>query len=146
MCTDKTTVGGPTPRPCSSCPYRRDVPAGIWAAAEYTKLGAYDRDTPDQPAAVFLCHQNDESSDQSRMCSGWVGCHGEELLALRLAFMTGAINGDTFSACIDYVSPTPLFASGAEAARHGMSGIDAPAAPAREAIAKIRRRRNDLAD
>jgi hypothetical protein len=29
---------GPRRRPCSSCPYRRDVPSGLWSAEEYDKL------------------------------------------------------------------------------------------------------------
>jgi hypothetical protein len=37
-------------RPCASCPYRKDVPSGIWAAHEYTKLLAYDGDILDQLA------------------------------------------------------------------------------------------------
>ena len=144
--SEKHSVAGPTPRPCASCPYRRDVPSGVWAVSEYEKLAAYDRDTADQPSALFMCHQNDGSSDQSRLCSGWVGCHGEELLALRLALMAGDIDGDTFTECVDYVSPTPLFESGRAAAQHGVAGIDAPSDDACAAIAKIRRRRSDLAD
>lgn len=29
-----------TPRktPCASCPYRKDVPSGVWEASEYEKL------------------------------------------------------------------------------------------------------------
>lgn len=38
---------------------------------------------------------------------------------------------------MDYVSPVPLFASGAEAAAHGMRDIDAPGARARRAIMKL---------
>ena len=25
-------------QPCSSCPYRKDVPSGVWAHHEYEKL------------------------------------------------------------------------------------------------------------
>ena len=137
-------VRSPAPRPCASCPYRRDVPAGVWAAEEYAKLPAYDRDTTSQPAALFLCHQNERASEQARICSGWVGCHGEELLALRLAVICGAIDDATFVACLDYVSPVALFATGGDAAAHGVSGIAEPDAAARAAIAKIERRRPDL--
>lgn len=28
----------PSPRLCESCPYRRDVPSGIWDRSEYAKL------------------------------------------------------------------------------------------------------------
>jgi hypothetical protein len=36
----------PTKYPCPSCPYRKDVPSGVWAPEEYDKLPAYDNDTP----------------------------------------------------------------------------------------------------
>lgn len=138
------TVGAPAPRPCTSCPYRTDVPSGVWAASEYAKLEAYDTDTASQPLSLFLCHQNDRDSDRSRLCSGWVGCHGEELLALRIAVIDGRIDGETFTECADYVSPVTLFGSGTEAAAHGVAGIDAPDRDAIEAIEKITRRRTDI--
>ncbi|MFE7545794.1 DUF6283 family protein [Streptomyces platensis] len=76
----------PAPRPCESCPYRRDVPAGIGASEEYEKLRRYDADTPNQPTKLFQCHQADGDSDNRRICGGWAGCHeGEDLLALRVA-------------------------------------------------------------
>lgn len=27
----------PRPRPCRSCPYRRDCPSGVWAAETYDR-------------------------------------------------------------------------------------------------------------
>lgn len=123
----------PSKAPCGTCPYRRDVPAGIWDASEYEKLPRYDGETVEQllagGTALFFCHQND-----GHLCAGWVGCHDMgEAIALRLH----PVHPDTF----DYVSPVPLFASGAEAAAHGLSGIDRPDASARAAIAKLERRR-----
>lgn len=38
--------------PCHSCPYRRDVPSGVWATEEYDKLLPYDADTASQPSAT----------------------------------------------------------------------------------------------
>lgn len=123
----------PSGAPCGSCPYRRDVPSGIWEASEYAKLPAYDGGTGDQlvqgGTALFYCHQND-----GPLCAGWAGCHDtDHLLALRL----NPVHPDTFG----YVSPVPLFASGAEAAAHGMADIDAPGPAARAAIAKLAGRR-----
>ena len=47
-------------RPCPSCPYRRDVPSGIWHESEYAKLPQFDGPTQDQLAAgafaLFHCH------------------------------------------------------------------------------------------
>lgn len=130
-------IQGPSPRPCASCPYRRDVPAGIWDASEYRKLAAYDRDTSSQPGGLFLCHQNNAGDPQSRLCAGWVGCHGGDLLALRLALIQGRIDGAAF----DYTTEVPLFHSGAEAAEHGLSGVDSPTPQAVKAIAKVAARR-----
>lgn len=73
---------GPAPKPCASCPYRRDVPSGVWHPDEYTKLRRYDEDTSQQPAGLFICHQTDAENDARRVCAGWVGCHGDQLLGL----------------------------------------------------------------
>lgn len=140
------TVQPPAPRPCASCPYREDVPAGIWADSEYEKLPAYDEPTYAQPPGLFLCHQQDRDSDRARVCSGWAGCHDmDQSLALRMAVdVSGKVSVETAEAIVDYVSPVPLFASGAEAAAHGRSAIEAPGEDAVEAIQKIERVRNDV--
>ncbi|MBK3629997.1 hypothetical protein JHN59_35405 [Streptomyces sp. MBT49] len=135
----------PAQRPCESCPYRRDVPAGIWASEEYAKLRRYDADTPDQPTAVFQCHQSDADSVGRRICAGWAGCHdAAQLLALRVAVLDNLIDATTYQATVEYVSPTPLFPTGNEAADHGQTGIDTPTQEARRLINKITRTRNDL--
>ncbi|MFF0509061.1 DUF6283 family protein [Streptomyces fimicarius] len=135
----------PAQRPCESCPYRRDVPAGIWTSEEYAKLRRYDADTPDQPTGLFQCHQADAGSAARRVCGGWAGCHeGEELLALRLALLDGRIDAATYRAVVEYVPSVPLFSSGSEAAAHGKAGVGAPDEKARHLINKITRTRNDL--
>ncbi|RIT36737.1 hypothetical protein D2E76_15870 [Mycobacteroides abscessus] len=137
-------TGPPAPRPCESCPYRTDVPSGIWAAEEYDKLRRYDRATGEQPMNMFQCHQADAGSAQSRICAGWAGCHGEELFALRIAVFTGRISTETYEAAARYSSPVELFDTGEAAARHGQSEIDRPGRAARTLIAKITRNRTDL--
>lgn len=122
----------PSKAPCGSCPYRRDVPSGLWEAHEYSKLPGYDGEIVQQLMAgamgLFFCHQND-----GHLCSGWVGCHGaENLLATRLH----AVSDETF----DYQSPVPLFASGAQAAAHGMARIENPDKRAVAAIQKLERK------
>lgn len=130
----------PAPRPCISCPYRRDIPSGVWAAEEYEKRRRYDLDTADQPLGVFICHQHPDSVDPP-VCAGWAGCHdGDHLLALRFAALHG-MPRETVEAIRDYRSPVPLFASGAEAAEHGMAEIDHPGPDAVAAMEKIGRRR-----
>ncbi|WP_067904162.1 DUF6283 family protein [Nocardia vaccinii] len=78
-------IGPPAPRPCSSCPYRRDAPSGVWDAEEYEKLRLYDLDMAFQPPRLFQCHQADFDSGVRRLCAGWAGCHGSELLGLCVA-------------------------------------------------------------
>ncbi|MFJ2607950.1 DUF6283 family protein [Streptomyces sp. NPDC087425] len=134
----------PAPRPCDSCPYRRDVPSGVWAHEEYEKLRRYDARTPEQPSAVFQCHQSDADSPRSRLCAGWVGCHGENVLGLRVALVHGRIDDATFRAAVGYQSPVPLFGSGNEAADHGQAEMCQPGAEASRLIGKISRTRSDL--
>lgn len=101
------------------------MPAGIWDASEYHKLPPYDNETWAQPMGLFYCHQND-----GHLCAGWVGCHDtDHLLSMRV----NRVAPETF----EYVSPVPLFASGAEAARHGLSGVDDPDEHAIIAIEKL---------
>lgn len=127
-------VEGPAARPCGSCPYRRDVPSGVWHPDEYDKLPPYDGPTWEQPPGVFLCHQQD-----GRMCAGWCGTHDmDEALAIRLLGATG--NGEAVNAALDYVSPIPLFDSGAEAAEHGLRDVEHPTAGVAVVHERLRRK------
>ncbi|MDX3538472.1 DUF6283 family protein [Streptomyces sp. MB09-01] len=140
-----SSIRPPAPRPCESCPYRRDVPAGIWASEEYDKLRTYDADTPDQPPRIFQCHQSDTGNDSRRICAGWAGCHdSDNLLALRMAVLDGRIDPATHQAVADYTSPVPLFLSGSDAADHGQKGLTTPTENARRMIEKISHTRQDL--
>lgn len=129
-CNDENAhLPRPSKAPCGTCPYRRDVPSGVWDASEYEKLPLYDGDTTQQimggSIALFFCHQND-----GHLCAGWAGCHDTNHLA---ALRFNAVHPETFG----YVSPAPLFSSGAEAAEHGMRDIDNPSPEARLAVAKL---------
>lgn len=120
--------------PCKTCPYRRDVPSGVWAAEEYAKLPDYDGDAIDQLNAdavgLFDCHQRD-----GNLCAGWLAAHGpENLLALRIA--GPRVPHEVWF----YKSPVPVFASGAEAAAHGMAKIDNPDPKACRAIDRLTRK------
>ncbi len=121
--------------PCKSCPYRRDVPSGLWAATEYVKLPAYDGSIGEQlmqgAGGLFMCHQQDGC-----LCAGWVGTHGANNLA---AFRLSRTPVDP--SVWDYESPVPLFASGAEAAAHGRKSIKQPDARAQRAIVRLVRAR-----
>ncbi|MFH8483028.1 DUF6283 family protein [Streptomyces sp. NPDC018055] len=135
----------PAPRPCATCPYREDVPSGVWDESEYAKLPPFDGPTYAQPGQVFLCHQHDRDSDRARVCSGWAGCHDMgESLALRIAVASGTMTPEDAETTADYVSPVPLFTSGAKAAAHGMAEVLYPGEDAAAAISKIARTRTDL--
>ncbi|WP_051164658.1 DUF6283 family protein [Nocardia testacea] len=136
-------IGRPALRPCSACPYRQDVPGAVWHADEYDKLREYDKHTALQPTQLFQCHVADADSENRRLCARWCGCHGEELLALRLGLLDGRISAATYQQAVEYQSPTPLFDSGAEAADHGQADIDRPSTEALRAMDKISRARSD---
>lgn len=121
------------PRPCASCPYRRDVPAGIWDTSEYAKLPDYDGEIHEQAIAganaAFACHRDD-----GRLCAGWLGHRDPfELLAVRLGLAAGSMPAQV----LDYRTDVPLFASGAEAAAHGLSTVRNPDPAAVAAAVKI---------
>lgn len=129
-------VKRPAAAPCKSCPYRRDVPSGVWSEDEYAKLPRFDGPTGEQDPSLFLCHQQD-----GHLCAGWVGTHDmEESFGLRLAVMGGQIDQDEYEATLDYVSPVPLFSSGAEAAAHGLAELDSPSEQAVNTIARLARK------
>lgn len=125
----------PRKTPCASCPYRRDVPSGLWESSEYDKLRLYDGDTSAQAMngamGVFQCHQQDGS-----VCAGWAHVHGTyDNLALRLAMhFDKDIDVD---AVVEYTTDVPLFSSGAEAAEHGMRDIEHPGEDAERAMEKL---------
>lgn len=89
---------------------------------------------------MFLCHQQNE-----RLCAGWVGCHDmDNMLSVRLApFFVPGLDLDVLFA---YQSPVPLWASGSEAAEHGIRDIDNPSPEALALIEKIGRRINEVRD
>lgn len=124
----------PRSTPCASCPYRVNVPSGIWDADEYAKLPRYDADVPDQPTAVFLCHL-----DEGCACAGWLGhANPANLLAVRLGVLRHRLD----PACLTYTSDVPLFPSGEAAAEHGRRDITHPSSQAAAAIDKLERLRH----
>lgn len=127
----------PAPNPCGSCPYRCDVPSGIWDKSEYQKLPAYDNETCAQPTTVFLCHQQN-----GRLCGGWVAVHDmDESLGLRIAIATGRIDRKDIAALQNYRPDVAVFASGKEAAKHGLREVRSPGVKAISAIAALKKRR-----
>lgn len=126
--------------PCRTCPYRRDVPAGLWDPVEYHKLIAYDVDTSSQPIGVFLCHYT--NSDNPTLCRGWLAVGGWELLGVRLAVTTGHLD----PAEVDRPIATDVFDTGTDAAMWGLSGVADPGPDAQAAIARLGHRRGNRTD
>jgi hypothetical protein len=135
-------VKPPSPTPCPSCPYRRDVPSGIWDRSEYDKLPAYDAETSEQPLAVFLCHQPGEQAQ--RICSGWAACHDlSHSLSLRFTVIRGELSKEDFIKTLEHgsVVTVPLFESGQAARDHGVRELDRVGERGREMIGKLDRQR-----
>jgi hypothetical protein len=135
-----TTIGC-LPVPCVTCPYRKDVPSGVWHRDEYQKLVAYDAETAAQPAALFMCHQQ-----HGGLCTGWVQSHAArdhrfDLLALRLHSFSDRVDVKQISNVARSVPAVALFRTGAAAMRHGLKRISNPGRKAVEAIASIVRKR-----
>lgn len=119
--------------PCLACPYRRDVPSGVWSESEYDKLPPYDSQTANQPFAPFACHALPD-----HLCHGWAVCHSNrghdrELLALRFL-------GDIEIP----ISKVPLFSSGQEAAEHGKRDVPQPTTAATSTIDRLRKKYDRL--
>ena len=118
-------------RPCASCPYRKDVPSGIWSQEEYDKLPAYDGEIHEQlemgAIGVFMCHQRD-----GNLCAGWIAAHRpENLLAMRITQLR--IDESVW----DYETDIPVFSSGSEALRHGTRDLHNPGAKAQILMNKL---------
>lgn len=108
----------PPKTPCGSCPYRKDVPSGVWSRDEYEKLPQYDGDTGQQFMAgavgVFMCHQRDGC-----VCGGWLVTHDvDHLAALRV--------NQVDPSCFDYDPGVECWPTGKAAHDHGVAMIDAP--------------------
>lgn len=123
----------PAKNPCGSCPYRKDVPSGVWAAEEYDKLPAFDNETPFQPPSVFFCHQQN-----GKLCGGWVACHDmTQSLGLRIAASMGIVPADDIEPILDYTTDVPIFETGQAACDHGKRDIAAPSEKATRTVDRL---------
>lgn len=117
------------PNPCAACPYRRDVPSGVWSYDEYEKLRGYDALTGDQPFTLFMCHATPD-----QCCNGWAVVHSSrghdhDLLALRL-----------FGSPPIPETSVEMWESGNVAADHGQADIEDPSDEAIATTERLRRR------
>lgn len=116
------------PQPCPQCPYRCDVPSGVWAHHEYEKLREYDAETPEQPFAAFGCH-----AKPGLYCHGWAVVHTTRGNAFDLLALRVRPEVEIPEAAV------PLFQSGNEAADHGQAEIENPGLEARKAVDTLER-------
>lgn len=109
-------------KPCVSCPYRVDVPSGVWSKSEYEKLRGYDGETWETDRASFLCHNTSTvGAENDTLCRGWLTTHPESL-AVRFLMLEHKVTVEQ----IDADPGVPLHASGNEAADFGERDIDNP--------------------
>lgn len=122
--------------PCSSCPYRKDTPPGVWAAEEYQKLTAFSPADGQVPAlGIFLCHQTNATGVET-ICRGWLSVERDSV-AVRLALIRGQVTVGQVEAAVG----VPLYPDGATAARVGLGGVKRPGLPARRMSARLLKKR-----
>lgn len=131
---------------CTSCPYRRDTPSGLWSPEEYVKLKLYDTGylvplkfpgvgecmTEMPVLAVFKCHQSGTTGVPTA-CRGWLSVHRDHP-SVRLAERVGAIKPEDV--------PTEdesdvYYASGTEACEAGMRDVAKPSPKALRMVARL---------
>lgn len=120
------------PNPCPTCPYRRDVPSGVWAEQEYVRLKEFD---DQRKISAFLCHNGGSDPKTNRtLCRGWVEVHNQNW-GVRLALCQVEWN-DANS------KPTkvPLYKSGAQAMKAGLRKLNQPSREARAICDKLARK------
>lgn len=117
--------------PCSSCPYRKDIPTGVWHASEYEKLRLYDDTAQNQAFIPFHCHQEPEIGKPT-LCRGWLSVHCESA-AVRILGMQGNVTEEQVYAEVK----EPLYKSGNEAADAGLKGIKRPSKKARKIVERL---------
>ena len=64
-----------------------------------------------------------------------------ENLGLRIGLSFGIVSGDTFDKTVEYKTDVPLFASGTEAAKHGLRRLNRPPVKARKVIESLTKKR-----
>lgn len=133
-------------RPCSSCPYLKSTPPGVWDPSEYEKLAGYDEQTWDPDThtllgpeetnlSTFLCHHS-PATGVDAVCRGWLHVH-EHSTAVRIGMAFGSIPLPPYEPF-----EGECYASGAEA-RDAGTVIGPPDEAAQRVIDKVERSRGD---
>lgn len=120
------------PQPCSTCPYAKATPPGIWHPEEYEKLPRYDEreltlDDDVRPLLrPFGCHNR--AVERDTLCRGWLSVHGDSL-AVRVLILEGKIKPSD----VPPENEPGLYASGREACDAGLAGCQGRLLPEAEA-------------
>lgn len=137
--TKKILTGGQRllvlPKACDSCPYRRDVPPGVWAKEEYDKLPLYDCDAPMPALSSFLCHQS-HATEIATVCRGWLSVHRDSVAA-RISQIKGELLPEDIPTADE---SNVYYESGAEAAKAGKRGVRRPSKAAKQKVRNLVRR------
>lgn len=130
---------------CTTCPYRRDTPSGIWSQHEYEKLRTYDEGhvlkLPDgspvqvPELATFWCHQT-AAAEKPIACRGWLSVHRDHA-AVNVAMARGAIRPEDIPTDDE---STVYYANGTEACEAGLRDLRKPSHAARAAVMKLEAR------
>ena len=118
--------------PCLTCPYRLDVPSGVWSFEEYEKLRLFDEGSEMPCLSTFLCHQSTVAGQQIA-CKGWLMVHRDSV-AVCLACLTGQVDAET---CFEEPE-AELHESGNAAADFGQRDLKRPKKKALKVIDKLR--------
>lgn len=97
-------------RPCAQCPWRTDVPTGVFPAEAF-RISANTAE--DMSVHTFGCHMT--TTDRSSTCAGFLISGADHNLAVRMGRATGTIP-------LDVESPFPLYANYREMAE--ANGVD----------------------
>lgn len=95
-------MGFRTREPCKTCPYRKDVPVGLWHPDEYSNLAAQDQK---EFGSLFGCHATGKEKGGPHVCAGWLldqKSRGIPNLSLRIALIRSP---DEAQPCLDEVHP-----------------------------------------
>lgn len=115
---------------CSTCPYRRDTPLGVWSPEEYEKLRVFDKEPWEDLGSIktFHCHQENVTRVQT-VCRGWLDVH-QDGVCVRIAVMNGSL-----ASCDVPTEHDPLYyESGNAAADAGLAGVLNPPDEAQKAM------------
>lgn len=74
-------------KPCEQCPWRKDVPTGVFPEQAYRESAPTSYD---MAQSTFACHMS--GAENPATCAGFLLRHADNNLSVRLSLMTGRID------------------------------------------------------